>query len=152
VQLAHALHGVKVLGVASHGATARLVAEHGGAEDGEGGYDEGATHVPTDRPLSARQARLLGDAEVSLVWLQAGDLAVLHSGALHFASNGAEGLGASLYHGVITPATVPRLRAAVAAAAGGALREGDDPYAEHLFAADLWALVESRLLADGQRR
>lgn len=148
VQLAHALHGVKVLGVASHGATARLGAEHVGTEDDEGAVDEGATYVPTDRPLSARQARLLGDAEVSLVWLQAGDLAVLHSGALHFASNGAEGLGASLYHGVITPAAVPRLRAA--AAAGGAVHEADDPYAGHLFAADLWALVERQLLADGQ--
>ena len=140
VQLAHGLVGTKVLGVASHPATPRLVAEHGGAGD-TGAIDDGATHVPTDRPLSARQADLLDDPDLSLVWLGAGDLAVLHSGALHFASNGAEGLAASLYHGVITPAALPRLREA--AAAGGAAAGSDDPYAQHLVAADLLRLVEA---------
>ena len=149
VQLAHALHGTKVLGVASHAATPRLSAEHGATEEGGASFDEGATYIPTDRPLSARQARLLCDLEISLLWLQQGDLAVLHSGALHFASNGAEGLGASLYHGLITPAALPRLRAA-AAAPDGSGTDGDDPYAEHLFAAELLELVELRLMADEQ--
>ncbi|MFT7581655.1 MAG: hypothetical protein ACI9MR_003333, partial [Myxococcota bacterium] len=141
VQLAHGLLGTKVLGVASHAATPRLVAEHGA--DGEVGIDEGATHVPTDGPLSARQARLLCDADISLVLLQAGDIAVLHSGALHFASNGADGLGGSLYHGLITPPAIPRLRSAAAAAGGSG--DGEDAYAEHLFAADLLRVVERRL-------
>ena len=145
VQLAHGLLGVKVLGMASHAATARLSVAHGGREDDDSAFDEGATHVPVDRPLSPRQAQLLGDADVSLIWLGEGDLTAFHSGALHFASNGADGLSASLYHGIITEAGLPRLRAAAAAPDGRGASGG--AYGGHLYAADLLKLVEARLRA-----
>jgi hypothetical protein len=116
------------------------MAEHGGEEDGA----EPATYVPTDRPMSPRQASLLADDDMSLVLLRPGDIAVIHSGALHFASNGADGLGGSLYHGVMTTAALPGLRAA-AAKPGGSSTAGDDDFANHLFAADLLRLVEKQL-------
>lgn len=140
VQLAHGLLGTKVLGVASHDATPRLLAEHGASDDEEG-FEESATHVPTDRASTPPQAALLADRSMSLVVLRPGDLAVIHSGALHCASNGAEGLSAALYHGLITEAVLPRLREA-AAAPGGSAPEGEDAYAGHLFASDLLELVE----------
>jgi len=145
LQVAHGLVGTKVLGVASQQATPRLSAEHAGDAGGAGSaIDEGAAHVPMDRPLSPRQARLLEDPEVTLVLLQEGDLAVFDSGALHFASNGAEGLAGALYHGVITRPVVPRLRRA-AASAGGSHAPSDDAYGEHLFAADLLRVVDERM-------
>jgi hypothetical protein len=137
VQLAHGLLGTKLLGVASHAATARLRRDHAADDESEAR----ATTVPTHGPPTDVQASLLNDPEVTLVLLRPGDLAVFHSGALHFASNGAEGLSAALYHGVITRPVLPRLREA-AAAPGGSAPEG--AYAGHLFASDLLALVEAR--------
>lgn len=150
LELAHALLGVKILGIASRQATPRLSAEHGGGngedddQDHDHADDEEPTRVHTDRPLTARQSRLLGDAEVTLALLQAGDLAVFDSGALHFASNGAGGLSGAIYHGVITAAAVPRLQLA-AAKASGSDRDSDDAYGNHLFAADLLRIVEPLL-------
>jgi hypothetical protein len=151
LELAHGLVGFKFLGVASHGGTPRLSAAHGGEEAGgeEAGDDparggDEATRVPTDRPLTPRQAHLLGDADLTLALLQEGDLAVFDSGALHFASNGADGPSAALYHGVITPAAVPRLRAAAAEAARSHAKS-DGAYRNHLFAADLLRVVEPLL-------
>jgi hypothetical protein len=145
LEMAHGLLGLKVLGVASHAATPRLLAKHG--EDA----DEEATRVPTDRPLTRRQARLLGDADVTLVLLSDGDLAVFDSGALHFASNGAGGLNAALYHGMITAGAVARLRLAAAKASGSA-DSADSAYRNHLFASDLLRIVESRGRARRARR
>ncbi|MFT6819700.1 MAG: hypothetical protein ACJATT_003524 [Myxococcota bacterium] len=139
VQVAYGLLGSKVLGVASHSATPRLRARYSGEDD-----EEPATYIPTDRPLSVRQAHLLQDIDVSLVLLRPGDIAVIHSGALHFASNGADELGGSVYHGVMTQAALPRLRTA-AAEPGGSSPDGDDAFADHLFASDLLRLVEKRL-------
>ena len=81
--------------------------------DGDGGFDEaGATRVPTDRPLRAEEETLLRDGDMSLVALHPGDMLAFSSGAMHFASNGAAGLNAALYHGGITPSLLPRLRSA----------------------------------------
>jgi hypothetical protein len=68
---------------------------------------------------------------------------VFDSGALHFASNGAEGISGALYHGLITPGAVPRLRLAAAARAGS--RPATGVYSGHLFASELLRLVEQRL-------
>jgi len=157
LERAHGLLGSKILGVASHTGTPRLSAEHGGDEAGsdeagsdpEGGGDE-ATRVPTDWPLTPRESRLLGDADVTLALLQEGDLAVFDSGALHFASNGADGPSSALYHGVITAAAVPRLRVAAAKAAGSHAKS-DGAYRNHLFAADLLRVVEP-LLAKAKKK
>ncbi|MFT5459045.1 MAG: hypothetical protein ACI9K2_005555, partial [Myxococcota bacterium] len=149
VQLAHALVGTKLLGVASHAATPRLRAEHAPDDDGDG-LEHDPTRVPTDRPLTVRQSRLLEDPELTVAVLRAGDLAVFDSGALHFASNGAEAISGALYHGLITPAAVPRLRQA-AAACSESRDEPGDAYSGHLFAPELLRLVEHRLAASGKR-
>ncbi|HCH66302.1 MAG TPA: hypothetical protein DFR83_26090, partial [Deltaproteobacteria bacterium] len=88
VQMAHALSGTKLLGVAAHHATSRLRAEHARTdEDGtEEDLEHNSTTVSTDRPLTVRASRLLCDPEVTIAVLQTGDLAVFDSGALHFAS------------------------------------------------------------------
>ena len=151
LELAHGLFGLKILGVASHKETARLSAEHGGNEaaaDEAAGYE--ATRVPTDRPLTPTQSRLLGDTDITLALLQQGDLAVFDSGALHFASNGANGPSGALYHGVITAAAVPRLRIAAAKPAESHT-DADGAYRHHLFAADLLRVVET-LMASRHRR
>jgi hypothetical protein len=138
LEVAHGLIGLKLLGVASYEATPRLYTEHGEGEDEE------ATRIPTDRALTLRQSRLLGDADVTIALLLEGDLAVFDSGALHFASNGKEGFSGALYHGMITPAAVPRLRQA---AANDAKHPSlaTDGYQDHLFAADLLRIVEPLL-------
>ena len=145
VQMVHALVGTKLLGVAAHHATPRLRAEHALADEDEDGnlLEHESTSVSTDRPLSARALRLLCDPEVTIAVLQPGDLALFDSGALHFASNGKAGISGAVYHGLITPATVPRLR--LAAAAGGGSRPELGAYSGHMFAADLLHLVERQL-------
>lgn len=144
LEFAHGLCGIKLLGVASHEATPRLSALHvsrDGTRDGDQGQggDQGgavgsgdggvagaeadvfATRVPVHRPLSEdREAALLLDPDVSILSLEPGDLAVFHSGALHFATNGVDypttgGLSGALYHGAVSRAVLPRLRAAAAA-------------------------------------
>jgi hypothetical protein len=145
LEFAHGLCGIKLLGVASHQATPRLSALHvnRGATTHDGdkglGSDEGedvgygemdafgaeadvlATRVPLHRPLDqGREAALLLDPDVSILSLEPGDLAVFHSGALHFATNGMDypttgGLSGALYHGAVSRAVLPRLQAAAAA-------------------------------------
>jgi hypothetical protein len=144
LELAHGLFGSKLLGVASCAATPRLSAEHVGDDGDDDDIDHEATRVPTDRPLTPRQSRLLYDADVTVALLQAGDLAVFDSGALHFASNGADTVNGALYHGVITPAAIPRLRLAAAKSAS-ADATSDSAYRNHLFAADLLRVVEPLL-------
>lgn len=146
LELAHGLVGSKVVGIASHDATPRLLAEHGSDEDR---IDEDATRVPTDRPLTPRQTALLTDHDVTLVLLQPGDLAIFDSGALHFASNAAHERTAALYHGAITPAAVPRLRLAAQAASGATPSDGT--YRDHLHAAELLRIV-TRAEARSRRR
>lgn len=138
LELAHGLIGCKMLGVASADATARLYAQHGDDEVEE------ATRVPTNRPLTFRQSRLLSDPDVTLALILEGDLAVFDSGALHFASNGAEGYSGAIYHGMVTAAAVPRLRLA-AAADSGRSSVATDGYQNHLFAADLLRVIEPLL-------
>ena len=146
VQMTHALCGTKLLGVAAHHATPRLAAEHAAGREGEDGdlLEHEATTVSTDGPLTPRASRLLGDPSVSIALLRAGDLAVFDSGALHFASNGADAVSGAVYHGMITPGAIPRLR--VAASADVSL---SDPhvgaYSDHLFASELLRLVQGRL-------
>ncbi len=154
LELAHGLVGSKMLGIASHDATPRLSAEHAGDEDrsDEDRSDEDATRVPTDRPLTPHQSRLLSDADISMALLQQGDLAVFDSGALHFACNAADTLTGALYQGVITPPAVARLRLAAAKPAGSH-STADGAYRNHLFAADLLHVVEALLAkrSDGTR-
>ena len=137
LELAHGLAGVKLLGVASHTATPRLSALHAAApctgdddgdDDGDDGGDDGsdddfdeagATRVPTDRPLRAEEASLLRDCDMSIVALHPGDMLAFSSGALHFASNGAAGFNAALYHGGISEGVLPRLRSEATLSAEG---------------------------------
>lgn len=163
VEVAHGLCGVKVLGIASHERTPELLAQHApppeeeddateaeaaqaeeALDDDEGG-DVDATRVPTDRPLQPHEASLLDDDDVTKLALCEGDLVAFSSGAMHFACNGAGGLSAALYHGLLTRAVVPRLRHRATADAPhqrvGALFGADDVtagrYANHWTAADL---------------
>ena len=151
VQMAHALAGTKLLGVASQRATPRLRGEH--APDGQGeddhNFEREATSAPTDRPLTERGSRLLGDPEMTIAVLRVGDLAVFDSGALHFASNGAEAVCGAVYHGLMTRGAVPRLRLAAAAYTASRAQTGD-AYGGHLFAPELLRLVERRLAASSR--
>ena len=122
LELAHGLWGTKFLGVSAHEAAPRLLGEH--AADGN---DAMATSVPTDRPLRPAEASLLTDKDITLAALRPGDLMVFSSAALHFASNGADGLNAALYHGLVSKAALPRLRAAAQQqAAEGEVHEADE--------------------------
>lgn len=146
LEIGHGLLGTKLLGVASHRATPRLIAEHAGADDDESdeeAIDVDATLLPTDRPLTPRQSQLLGEPDLTVALLRRGDLAIFDSGALHVASNGAEGMSAALYHGAITPAAVPRLRLAAKATGSRAVGAA---YRDHLFAADLLHEIEQAAL------
>ena len=146
LELAHQLHGVKFLGVATHDATPRLLDDHApepcGGDDGDDGDDGDeiddvvATSVPTDRPLRFHESALLGDEAMSIACLLPGDLCVFSSAALHFASNGADDLNAAIYHGVLTQAALPRLREAA--------RQGSSGDDEQLSAADVLAEVEQQ--------
>jgi hypothetical protein len=131
LELAHGLCGAKFVGIATHEETSRLLREYAPAysDDGGEGEEEGdeeamenvrlSTSVPTDRPLRAHESALLVDPAICVACVQPGDLLVFSSAALHFASNGAAGVNAALYHGLVTEASLPRLE--VAAEAG---REG----------------------------
>ena len=78
-----------------------------------------STAVPTHRPLRAREAALLGDDDVSVACVLPGDLCVFSSAALHFASNGAGGVSAALFHGIVTDPSLPRLVEAARRGSGG---------------------------------
>ena len=68
------------------------------------------TSIPSDRPLRPHEAALLSEPAVSVACLRPGDLLAFSSAALHFATNGAAGLSAALYHGMVTEASLPRLQ------------------------------------------
>eukprot|EP00965_Chrysotila_dentata_P084873 2801447-Pleurochrysis_carterae.AAC.3 len=55
-----------------------------------------AARVPTNRELEPLQESLLGDDDMSMVALRRGDLLCFSSAAMHFASNGADGLNAAM--------------------------------------------------------
>jgi len=160
LEVAHGLAGIKLLGVASHGATQRLFEEHGehgsartaakeeddddddddddDEEDDKWEEEEGgrpATCIPTDRPLQTHEEALLDEPEVTLVRLMPGDCVAFSSAALHFASNGADEMNAALYHGLVTEASLPRLQEA--ARREGALGEEEDVPFGVLSAADV---------------
>jgi hypothetical protein len=163
LELGLGLAGTKLVGVASHEATPRLTGLHAargsalGAEAIDASEDEDedddygdddddgvyATRVPTDRPLTAHERALLCDGAMSVAVVRAGDLLAFHSGALHFASNGADGLVASIYEGGVTPPLVDRLRRDAAqgtgSAPGGAV---GDRYADHWNAVELLKAIE----------
>ena len=108
LELCHGLAGAKLIGGASHDATPRLAAEHV-ARDDDDDDERVSTAVPTHRPLRAHEAALLGDDDVSVACVLPGDLCGFASAALHFASNGADGVSAALFHGIVTDASLPRL-------------------------------------------
>lgn len=155
IEVAHGLCGVKLLGVGSHEETERLLGRHGASgfdgeegkeedADGEDGddYDVDASRVPTERALKPHEAELLLDEGVTKVALGAGDLLAFSSGAIHFASNGNTGLCGAVYHGLVTRAVVPRIRAAAvldAGRVGGG--HGGGRYDEHYSAAGLLAEI-----------
>ncbi|KAJ1453634.1 hypothetical protein M885DRAFT_618834 [Pelagophyceae sp. CCMP2097] len=93
LQFAHGLGGTKLLGVATLAATARLSKDHCVTED--------ETRVPTHAKLDELQRALLLDADVSVAVLRPGDALVFSSAAAHFASNGASGPNAAIYHGAL---------------------------------------------------
>jgi len=172
VEMAHGLCGLKLMGISSHEATNRLLEKHGavhgaeraddcfddegeqddyGDEDGDSNDDEGdvfATRVPTDRELSPLEASLLEEVEVTKVILRAGDLLAFSSGALHFASNGADSLNAALYHGMVTRGVMPRLCEAAAAEGDGeddpGWTQGRGRYSDHWSAAELIREIASQ--------
>jgi len=141
LELAHGLFGTKLVGVASPGATPRLAELHAASEseDDEEEWDEGedATRIPTDRELGPRQRSLLSDGALSVAALGEGSLLVFASGQLHFASNGADLMSGALYHGAVTRAALPALRAAAAADARSSADAQGGAYANHLHARDV---------------
>ena len=119
LELCHGLAGAKLIGVASHDATPRLAAEHV-ARDDDDDDERVSTAVPTHRPLRPHESALLSDGDVSVACVLPGDLCVFSSAALHFASNGADGVSAALFHGIVTDASLPRLVEAARRGSGGA--------------------------------
>jgi hypothetical protein len=124
LELAHGLCGAKFVGVSTHDATPRLLADHAPCsahydDDDDDDDDVISTSVPTDRPLRTHEAALLGDVDVTLACVLPGDLCVFSSSALHFASNGASGLSGALFHGIVTEASLPRLREAATRGSAG---------------------------------
>lgn len=97
----------------------------------------------TAEVASTWQAALVDDDSITIAALRPGDALAFSSGAAHFVTNGADGLSAAVYHGLITRATVPRLRAAAAAEAGaGSAADGaGGRYARHMHASDTWREV-----------
>ena len=135
LEFAHGLTGLKFLGAASYEATPALLELHDAREE----EDLYATRIPTDRTLNEQQRLLLQHKELSIAVVGAGDLAVFNSGALHFASNGAgAGAAATVYHGALTPAAIPRLAEAARVATAKSERGA---YVDHLHADDLTKLV-----------
>lgn len=67
------------------------------------------TRVPATGVLQPHELGLLEDPGITLGILGAGDIGMFSSGSAHFATNGAKGVNAALYHGWLTPATVPYL-------------------------------------------
>jgi len=71
LEFAHGLCGIKLLGVASHGATPRLIATHGAGSNTGGGDTEDtgggaeadvmATRIPVHRALKKKEEALLLD-------------------------------------------------------------------------------------------
>ena len=120
MELCHGLAGAKLIGVATHDATPRLAAEHVAPDDDDDDEERVSTAVPTHRPLRPHEAALLGDDDVSVACVLPGDLCVFSSAALHFASNGADGVSAALFHGIVTDASLPRLVEAARRGSGGA--------------------------------
>lgn len=142
IEMAHGLCGIKILGIGSHEETESLLGRHGASGfDGEK-VDVDASRVPTERALKPHEAELLLDEGVTKVALGAGDLLAFSSGAIHFASNGNAGLCGAVYHGLVTRAVVPRIRAAVAFDAGRVGGgHGGGRYDEHYSAAGLLAEI-----------
>ncbi len=143
LEMAHGLSGIKIIGVASLEATPSLQRQHAGNEEG---IDIDATYIPTDRPLNKQEKQLLSETDLSLILLQKGDIAVFDSGALHFASNGAERLNWAIYHGFITQPAIPRLHKA--AQIPNKDSDSGNNYRHHLYAIDLLRIVAPDLVAE----
>ena len=141
LEMAHGLDGIKIIGVSSPEATPRLHIQHAANDEGS---DFGATYIPTDRPPTQKEKQLLSETDISLVLLEKGDVVVFDSGALHFASNGADGLNWTVYHGFITQPSIPRLHKAAQIPHKDIDCEGS--YRNHLFAIDLLRIVAPHLV------
>ena len=95
----------------------------------------------------------MNDDSMTIAALRPGDAIAFSSGAAHFVANGADGLSAAVYHGLITRAAVPRLRAAAVAEAGAgrAATVGDGGrYARHMHASDTWREVRRVMRERGE--
>ena len=77
--------------------------------------------------MRVHETALLGDHEISVACVLPGDLLCFSSAALHFATNGADGMNAALYHGMVTHASLPRLEEVAARRAAGERRAGAVP-------------------------
>jgi hypothetical protein len=143
LEMAHGLCGIKIIGVSSLEATPHLHNQHASNDEG---IDIDATYIPTDRPLTKEEKQLLSETDISLVLLQKGDIVVFDSGALHFASNGADGLNWALYHGFITQPSIPRLHKAAQIPHQDI--DSGGTYRNHLFAIDLLRIVAPHLVTE----
>lgn len=107
LELCLAVSGTKLMGVSGWRNTQRLMRFN--AEE-RPRFQE--TRVPADRELAPHELKLLTNATISLTVSRPGDLLMFSSAGAHFATNGAAGLNAALFHGALTAAAVPRLCAA----------------------------------------
>mmetsp|Transcript_30281 Transcript_30281/g.85590 ORF Transcript_30281/g.85590 Transcript_30281/m.85590 type:complete len:344 (+) Transcript_30281:1353-2384(+) len=146
LEFCHMLSGYKILGATSWMQSSRLMEKYGGsrgaisdlAEDGDQGDDgEEAVFIPSDKQLLPEEQELLEDPSVSLALAHPGDAVVFSSAAAHFATNGADGPSAALYHGALNPAAVHRLCVDAASRDPFTEDERAGEYAGHLTALDL---------------
>lgn len=135
IELCHVLSGVKVLGVASWEHTPTLLQKYGGsALETEG---QPSIYIPAHRKLSAEEKELLLSPAVSLLLGRPGDLVVFSSAAAHFATNGLREVSTAIYHGGLTPATIPRLCADPKGLSPFSSAERSGEYSQHLTGQDL---------------
>jgi len=122
----------------------RPLVEGSGSGTGSGAGSGAGSDAGSDA-MNARSRALLADPAMTLCALRPGSIFAFHSGNLHFATNaysdnsgGGAGLSAALFHGGVTGACLPRLRASAAAEAAV---KGDDRVEE-----GGWAAGSNRLL------
>jgi hypothetical protein len=158
LEFCHVLEGHKVLGTTSRALLSELdVGDRGGGvgdakEAGDTGAEglSGELVLPADRHLTDLQRAVLTHPQTCLLLGRPGDLVLFDSASKHFATNGMGELSAALYHGALTPASVPRLceDRALLAPFSEAEREGE--YVDHLSGAELVQEYTVTGVLDGQ--
>mmetsp|Transcript_41286 Transcript_41286/g.53230 ORF Transcript_41286/g.53230 Transcript_41286/m.53230 type:complete len:622 (-) Transcript_41286:233-2098(-) len=104
LEFCHVVEGTKLLGTATREATPDLLRQHVQEKD-----EMCETKIPVHTELSPSENALLKHPGMSIAMGLPGDILVFGSGSAHFATNGANGISAALYHGMVTPASIPQM-------------------------------------------